>query len=144
MNTVERDIEIDAPVEKIWQVLTDAAFISLWDDVPGSFTDSKLSLGSKLVWDLEDGHQSSITVTIFEPESELKTTLYVTRWPSPPSAYDIAYHYLIINRQNKTVLKIMVGDFEALGDKAPNYVEASEEFLQTAGDKIRELAEARA
>ena len=144
MNTVERDIPIDAPVEKIWQVLTDAAYINLWDDVPGSFTDSKLSLGSKLVWDLEDGHQSSITVTVFEPESELRTDLYVTRWPSPPSAYDIAYHYRIINRQNQTVLKITVGDFEALGDKAPNYVEASEEFLQAAGDKIKELAEARA
>jgi uncharacterized protein YndB with AHSA1/START domain len=144
MNTVERDIIIDAPVEKIWQVLIDPVYISQWDDVPGSFTDSRLSLGSKLVWELEDGHQSSVTVTVFEPQSELKTNLYVTRWPSPPSAYDIAYHYRIINRQNQTVLKISVGDFEALGEKAADYTEASNEFLQSAGDKIKELAEADA
>jgi hypothetical protein len=37
-----------------------------------------------------------------------------------------------------------VGDFEALGEKAADYTEASNEFLQSAGDKIKELAEADA
>lgn len=141
-HTVEREIIINAPVEKIWQVLTHTAYIRQWDDVPESFTETQLSPGSKLQWDLGDGHQSSITVSAFEPQEYLKTSLYVTRWPSPPSAYDIAYDYRIIQRGSDTVLKIRVGDFGALGEKASNYVEASEVFVKDGGDKIKALAEA--
>ena len=138
----EREIIINAPVEKIWQVLTDTAYIKQWDDVPESFREDHLSPGSKLQWDLGDGHQSSITVTAFEPQEYLKTSLYVTRWPSPPSAYDIAYHYRIVKRGSDILLKITVGDFEALGENAANYVEASEVFVKDGGDKIKALAEA--
>lgn len=140
-HTVEREIIIDAPAGTIWQVLTDTSFIRQWDDVPESFGEAALSPGSKLQWDLGDGHQSSVTVTAFEPQEYLKTSLYVTRWPSPPSAYDIAYHYRIIQRGGETLLKITVGDFGALGEHAANYVEASEVFVKDGGDKIKALAE---
>ncbi|MGN6418500.1 MAG: SRPBCC domain-containing protein [Pseudobacter sp.] len=139
--TVEREIIIDAPAATIWQVLTDTSFIKQWDDVPEGFGEATLSPGSKLQWDLGDGHQSSVTVTAFEPQEYLKTSLYVTRWPSPPSAYDIGYHYRIIQRQGVTLLKITVGDFGALGENAANYVEASEVFVKDGGDKIKTLAE---
>lgn len=137
----ERTLTINAKAEKVWIVLTNTEYISQWDDVPEGFPEAQISLNSQLVWDFEDGHKTILKITAFEPETYLKMNLYVTRWPNPADFYDIAYTYKIEEGGRQTKLTISVGDFESLGDKAKNYLEASEEFVSDGGDKIKALAE---
>ena len=136
----ERRIEINANPERVWKVLTDPDYISQWDDVPPGFT-GQLGLNSQMVWEFEDGHKTILTITAIEPNVYLKMNLFVTRWPRPAETYDIAYIYKLEGHDGQTTLQISVGDFQDLGEKASDYLSASEEFVETGGDKIKALAE---
>lgn len=139
----ERSLTINAAPAKVWQVLTDPEYIRHWDDVPPSFGDNRLSLNSTLQWEFEDGHRTILTVTAFEPEQRLKMNLYVTRWPNPAENYNIAYIYTLKKQKGHTLLTITVGDFEDLNEMAESYLDASDEFVQDGGDKIKALAEGK-
>jgi len=137
---VEKKININASVNKLWEVLTTADYIRQWDDLPAAFTEKQLHHGSTIAWEMEE-RTTKLTVISFEPFKELKLALYVSRWPAPESTYNIVYHYELNPNGGVTTLTIRIGDFAALGPMAQDYYDASVEFADTGGDKIKQLAE---
>jgi uncharacterized protein YndB with AHSA1/START domain len=137
---VKRNLSINAPASKVWEVLVKPQFIRQWDELPDDFGEQPLSLGREITWEREDGGFVKLTVTRFEPEKQLKLSLYNSSWDQAPSAYDIAYTYLLSSQDGSTGLEVEIGDFKALPN-GQDYYEASEEFGDTSIQKIKALAE---
>lgn len=138
MNTLitKRTIPIRADALRVWEVLTKTEFIAQWDDVPEGFKESYIREGSELLWD----GTARLTVTEFESAKRLKMNLYTFSWELPPETYDIAYKYSLHTQSDLVELIIEVGDFSVLPNGSAFY-EASLKFVETAGNKIKELAE---
>lgn len=134
-------IEINVPASKVWDVLVQTQFINQWDEVPEDFEASQLSQNSKLRWahGNENNDYTQLTVTDFEPHRLLKE-----RWYSSPVAafddLDIYYMFELSEKDGKTVLNIMIGDWSVI-DGGQDYYDASVEFAEGAAQKIKELAE---
>lgn len=131
----EKSVEIKAHVAKVWEVLIMPAFIKQWDDVPDGFGEASLQQGSVMEW---EGH-AKLTVVAFEPEKLLKMQFISPTWPEPVPQ-DIAYTFTLGEAIGLTTLTIAVGDFSVLSDGHDYYV-ASVEFVHSATQKIKELAE---
>ena len=136
---VRNEIEIEAPLAKVWEVLIAPKFIRQWDALPQDFADDYLETGREIEW----SGNSKITVTEMLPHDYLKLSLYVNKWELGPSSYDIAYHYKLLEQDNNILLKIEIGDFAQLADGS-EYYNASIEFAEKALNKIKLLAENRA
>lgn len=136
IHTISAHIIIHASPEKVWEVLTQPDYIHQWDDVPESYAGGQLALGSVLEW---EGY-SRLTVTTCQPCQELALKMYLPRVPLDPLAYDVQYRYSLTDKQDHTVLHIEVGDFAPLPN-AESYLDATQEWIKTAGMKIKELAE---
>jgi len=132
---VTAQLQIPALPSRVWQVLTTPRYLRQWDDLPEGFGEEALTLGSIIAW---EGH-ATLTVTEFEPARRLRMALYVATWPQPPSAYDIAYTYDLAAQDDGTRLTITVGDFAPLAN-GQEYYDASVEFAEVAGQKIKALA----
>lgn len=129
-------IEIDAPAEKVWQVLTKAEYYRQWDDLPVDFTAKELKLGDSIEW---EGY-SRLTVTDWEVNKKLRMSLFLPRLDMNPNAYDVTYAYYLDDREDGTRLTIEIGDFSPLPD-AQSYVDNTLEFVEVAKGKIKALAE---
>lgn len=136
MLNVQRSIGIQAAPDKIWQVLTHTRFIRQWDEVPETFTQEVISKGTVIEW---EGF-SKMTVTEFVVGRKLKFSLFLPKVSLPEEAYDVSYIYELAAEDNRTILNITIGDFSPLPG-AENYYQASLDFAETSGEKIRGLAE---
>lgn len=132
---VEAQMQIPASPSRVWQILTTPRYIRQWDDLPEDFGEAPLTLGSTITW---AGH-ATLTITEFEPAQRLRMALYGATWEQPPSAYDIAYTFSLAVQGDGTLLTITVGDFAPL-PKGQEYYDASVEFADEAGQKIKQLA----
>lgn len=129
-------IEIEAPLEKVWQVLTHTKYIKQWDDLPEGFDEASLKKGSIIEW---EGY-SKMTVVEYDPKRCLKLSLYLPKVKLKPADYDVSYTYKLSTEDDLTILDIEIGDFSPLPE-AQVYYETSVEFAETAAEKIKELAE---
>lgn len=134
---VKDKIEINAPAEKVWAVLTKPEFIGQWDELPENYGSKDLERGSTIEW---EGY-SKVTVTGFEPTRKLRLSLYLPRVALKPTEYDVSYTYDLTASGNKTILEITIGDFSPLPNPK-DYYDNSVAFAQTVKAKIKELAEA--
>ncbi|MCE7057703.1 SRPBCC domain-containing protein [Algoriphagus sp. AGSA1] len=136
-NAIVKDqIEINAPIEKVWDVLTKAEYYRQWDDLPESFAGEELVKGDVLEW---EGF-SRMTVVECKKHEELKMKLFLPKVNLDPSKYDITYSYYLSGQGDKTQLNFSIGDFSPLPD-AKSYYDATIGFLNTAKEKIKTLAE---
>jgi uncharacterized protein YndB with AHSA1/START domain len=136
--TVRKEIRIEAPVSKVWEVLIAPKYIRQWDDLPQDFEDYYLEYGKTIDW----SGMTRLTVTTYEPHELLTFSLYVSKWELPPSSYDIGYRYYLSSEGDGTLLRIEIGDFSALPD-GNDYYGSSIEFAETALEKIKNLSENR-
>ncbi|MCF2487968.1 SRPBCC domain-containing protein [Dyadobacter sp. CY347] len=136
--TVKDQIHIEAPLSKVWEVLVAPKYIRQWDELPSDFGDYYLEQGRVIDW----SGRSRLTVTAHEPNELLKLSLYVDKWEQSPASYDIAYHYRLSEQDGGVLLQLEVGDFAVLED-GRNYYDASLDFVKTAMEKIKNLAENR-
>ncbi|MCF0059989.1 SRPBCC domain-containing protein [Dyadobacter chenwenxiniae] len=136
--TVKDQIQIEAPLSKVWEVLVAPKYIRQWDDLPSGFDDYYLEPGRVIEWT----GITRLTVTESEPNELLKLSLYVDKWELPPAACDIAYTYRLSDAGEGVLLEIEIGDFGVLED-GQTYYNSSLEFAQTALEKIKNLAENR-
>lgn len=133
---VENNIRIDAPVTRVWEILTRPEYIRQWDDLPEDFGDYEIHPATIIEW---PGY-SRMKVVEFELNKKLRYSLYVPSW-NDESITNIGYTYsLSVDDNGYTWLSIEVGDFAILteGDK---YFNESITFGETASQKIKELAE---
>ncbi|WP_159802024.1 SRPBCC domain-containing protein [Flavobacterium sp. MK4S-17] len=133
---VENNIRIEAPVTRVWEILTRPEYIRQWDDLPEDFGDYEIHPATIIEW---TGY-SRMKVVEFELNKKLRYSLYVPSW-NDESITNIGYTYsLSVDDNGYTWLSIEVGDFAILteGDK---YFNESITFGETASQKIKELAE---
>lgn len=133
---VKDQVEINAPVEKVWNILTQTKYYKQWDDLPEGFSGDKLKKGDVIEW---QGY-SKMTVTECKENEQLKLSLILPKVDLNPNEYDVAYAYHVAEKDGKTLLNFEIGDFSPLPDPK-QYVDASEEFVNSAKKKIKELAE---
>lgn len=135
---VKNNIRIDAPLARVWDVLTKPEYIRQWDELPEDFGDYEVHPATVI----EFPGYSKMSVVEFELNKRLRYSLYVPAWKDE-SITNIGYTYsLSVDENGYTWLGVEIGDFAILaeGDK---YYENSIAFGQTASQKIKELSEKR-
>lgn len=133
---VTDQIEIKASSERVWEVLTKTEYYKQWDDLPEHFQSERLEMGSIIEW---EGY-SKMTVTEYVPKKRFKMALFLPKVSLDPAEYDVSYLFLIKEEKENTLLSFKIGDFSPLPD-GESYYEASIEFVETAKNKIKALAE---
>jgi uncharacterized protein YndB with AHSA1/START domain len=137
---VKATVFIHALPGRVWAILTGLRSLADWDDLPDRYAGESLQHGSELVWNRIDGGYTKLTVTTCDQERRLRLSLYASHWEHPPAAYDIAYTYSLAAGEGGTLLFIEIGDFSVLR-RGQAFFEASREFADRAGAKIKALAE---
>lgn len=135
---VKNNIRIDAPVSRVWDVLTKPEYIRQWDKLPEDFGDYEIHPATVI----EFPGYSKMSVVEFELNKTLRYSLYVPAW-NEESVTNIGYTYsLSVDEQGYTWLGVEIGDFAILteGDR---YYGESRSFGETASQKIKQLAEKR-
>jgi uncharacterized protein YndB with AHSA1/START domain len=142
---IRKSIDIDAPVETLWKVLTDSEFIRQYMFGCNAETDWKP--GSPLLWrgaadgkvyvkgnvvSIERPHR--LAYTIFDPHSTIKDI---------PSNYLTMTYELKQRNGRASVLEITQGDFSVVEDGAGRYQHSldGDDSVLTG---IKKLAEAEA
>lgn len=135
MQFAEHSIEIAAPPQRVWDVLTLCRYIRQWDDVPAEYTAERVAQGVALTW---PGH-ATLTYTDVVAPTRLYASLHVHKWPQPPDG-PVGYEYVVTPTGTGSRLILRVGDFALVPDGA-QFQEASAEFVLAAGAAIQRLAE---
>jgi uncharacterized protein YndB with AHSA1/START domain len=136
MQFAHHTIEIAAPSQRVWDVLTLTRYIREWDDVPAEFTGERIAPGVVLAW---PGH-ATLTYTVVEPPTRLFARLHVAKWARPPEG-PVGYEYVVTPIPGGARLDLRVGDFAYVPDGA-ELRKASDEFVVAAAAAIKRLAEA--
>jgi uncharacterized protein YndB with AHSA1/START domain len=142
---IRRSIDIDAPVETLWRVLTDSEFIKQY--MFGCTAETDWKPGSPLLWKgaadgklYVKGHVVSIekphrlAYTIFDPNSTIKDI---------PANYLTMTYELKKRNERASVLEITQGDFSAVEDGERRY-QHSLDGDDSVLSGIKKLAEAEA
>lgn len=134
----EHVVQVRATPAAVWDVLTRAANIREWDDVPESFTADTLAAGSVLEW---EGY-AVLKVVEFDVPRSLRMAYHSPRWERPVDG--IEYAYLLSPAASGCELTLRVGDWALAPDgNARDYFDASVDFVADAAAKIREMSERR-
>jgi uncharacterized protein YndB with AHSA1/START domain len=142
---IRKSIDIDAPVETLWKVLTDSEFIKQY--MFGCTAETDWKPGSPLLWKgaadgklYVKGHVVSIekphrlAYTIFDPNSTIKDI---------PANYLTMTYELKKRNERASVLEITQGDFSAVEDGERRY-QHSLDGDDSVLSGIKKLAEAEA
>jgi uncharacterized protein YndB with AHSA1/START domain len=135
---VKNNIRIDAPVSRVWEVLTKPEYIRQWDSLPEDFGDYEIHPATVI----EFPGFSRMSVVEFELNKTLRYSLHVPTLEDE-NISGIGYTYtLSVDDNGHTWLGIEIGDFAILteGDR---YYGESVTFGETASQKIKQLAEKR-
>jgi uncharacterized protein YndB with AHSA1/START domain len=142
----DSSIDIDAPAQTVWAVLTDPAQTSQWVGFfQPSFTqlDSRWTLAAPVAWKTTDGKTSvDGKVTGVDYPRLLSFTVHDLsgKFDDVQSDED-GILYTLSESGGRTLLRITQGDFGKIGDNARKFYEATAESWDRALPKIKELAE---
>lgn len=135
---VKNNIRIDAPVTRVWEILTKPEYIRQWDALPEDFGDYEIHPATIIEWP----GSSRLSVIHFEVNKKLHYALEVPAW-SEVNNSNIGYTYNIsVDDNGYTWLGIEIGDF-AIHTEGDKYYGESVNFGETASQKIKALSEKR-
>ncbi len=133
---VKNNVRIDAPLSRVWEVLTKPQYIRQWDELPEDFGDYEIHPATIIEW---PGY-SKLSVVEFQLNKSLRYSLFVPAWKEQ-DINNIGYTYsLSVDDNGYTWLGIEIGDFAVLTE-GEKYYDESFSFGQTASQKIKEIAE---
>ena len=142
---VDKSAEINAPISRVWTVLTDRNFTSQWapEFSGGSpfHIESGWRLGSPVLW--KDAEGKTIVqgnVTALEAPRFLRFTVFDVRSEKPPVTEEDGITYELSEKAGKTTLHILQGDFAAMPD-GQKFRDMSAEIWDRVLAKLKELAE---
>jgi len=144
---VDQSIEIDTSASKVWEVLTAREFTAEW--VPefngGSpfHIESEWKPGSPVFWKDQSGKTIvEGNVTALEPGQLLRFTVFDVRSERPPVAEEDGITYQFSERDGKTMLRVLQGDFSSM-PQGENFRDMSAEIWGHVLPKVKALAERR-
>lgn len=142
---VDKSIEINAPVAKVWEVLREREYNAKWapEFSGGSpfHIESDWKVGSPVLWkDAEDKTIVEGNVTALEPEKLLRFTVFDIRSERPPVTKEDGITYQFLEKNGKTTLQVLQGDFSVMPD-GEKYRDISAEVWDRVLPKVKELAE---
>src|SRR5215471_21529960 len=108
---VEKTIEINAPIAKVWDVLTRREQTGKWaSEFTGGapfYIESEWKLGSPVLWKDENGTVIvEGKVTAFEPHTLLRFTVFEVRGEKPPVTKEDGITYRSREQGGKTTLRV--------------------------------------
>ena len=133
---VKDQVQLKAPAAKVWEVLTNPAYMRQWEEMPENFGNAHLQQGSVINY---EGF-STLTVTTFDVNKQLVLSVYLPNVALDPSGYNIAYYFTLTSADEQTVLDFEIGDFAPVPN-AQQYYDMSVQFAETSLRKIKTLAE---
>jgi uncharacterized protein YndB with AHSA1/START domain len=142
---VEKTIEINAPVSKVWDALTSPELTSEWapEFLGGNefHIESDWKPGSRVLWKDRDGNLVvEGNVTAVEPKTFLRFTVFDVRGEKPPVTEEDGITYKLAEQGSKTTLQLLQGDFSVMPD-GEKYHRLSAEVWDRVLPKIKALAE---
>ena len=116
---VDQSIEINSPASKVWEVLTAPQYTARWaPEFNGGEPfqiESDWKPGSPVLW--KDKNGKTIVegnVTALEPEKLLRFTVFDVRGERPPVTPEDGITYQLSEKDSKTKLHVLQGDFSAM------------------------------
>src|SRR5215471_16007643 len=142
---VEKTIEINAPIAKVWDVLTRREQTGKWaSEFTGGapfYIESEWKLGSPVLWkDQNDNVTVEGTVTALEPHTLLRFTVFDVRGEKPPVTEEDGITYRLSERDGITTLQVRQGDFSGMAD-AEKFHRMSEDIWERVLPNVKALAE---
>jgi uncharacterized protein YndB with AHSA1/START domain len=143
---VQRSIQINAPVMRVWDVLTRREYTSQWaPEFSGGapfYLESDWEAGSTVLWKGEDGRAIvEGTVTTIEPGKLLRYTVFDVRSNERPAVNaEDGITWRLREENGNTVLDLMQGDFSGMPDGAEHH-EMSAHIWDRVLPKVKDLAE---
>lgn len=113
MQTIEKSIEIDAPIEKVYEVLVNSQFTRQWGNAfsEGAYVESDWKPGSEVVWKDKDGNVGAKGVVIEnEPLRKITVAFYDDVNTPAPGQYKEVYS--VQPQQQQSQLNISAGALE--------------------------------
>jgi len=110
---VERELEINAPVEAVWKALAEAEEIARW------FSPEALvqpGAGGKVVWIWKDIAEWESRIEIWEPNRHLRTVYDWSPAPEKSPPQRLAVDFYLEARGGKTILRLVHSGFGAGAD----------------------------
>ncbi len=142
---VDKTIEINASLSKVWEVLTKREYTCQWAPKfnGGSpfYIESDWKSGNPVFWKDADGKVIvEGNVTALEPEKLLRFTVFDVRSEKPPVTEEDGITYQLSERNGKTILHALQGDFSAMAD-GEKYRDMSADVWERVLPEVKELAE---
>lgn len=136
-------VDIDAPLERVWEILTNPALIRQWWDMPMDFgDDSAITVGRKIVWKEKNGNPIvEGTVVSIDPQKSIVIGVRsLTDGPLAGDLKDFTHRYDLTPIPGKIQISFTLGDFAKI-PKGEEHFEEARKFGGTELKKIREIAE---
>lgn len=118
--TIEKKIEINAPIEAVWKTLAEAEEIARWFSLEASVTPG---VGGNILWSWGEGMDWSSNIEIWEPNRHLRAT-----YDKPPSLaagklppQRLVMDFYLETQGGKTVLRVVHSGFGITADWDEEY-----------------------
>ena len=140
---VDKTVEIDAPVQKVWDVLTNPNFTDQWTNefMADMIVESDWKMGSAVVWkDISGKVVVEGDVTKIEPKKVLRYTTFDVETGRTPVTEEDGITFELSGYEGKTKLHILHGDFATMKE-GQKYYDMTLDAWNKIVPKIKELAE---
>jgi len=134
----KESIDIDAPVSKVWEIVTKPSHIKQWEDFVGDYgDDSPLEVGREIIWKDGEDHLKGM-VTGLEPLTLIRVSFRDSTWERAIPPEDFTYVLELFSTGEHTLATITKGDYKKIPHSEKIYTKAHESNELA---KIKKLAE---
>ncbi|OGE31962.1 hypothetical protein A2631_02475 [Candidatus Daviesbacteria bacterium RIFCSPHIGHO2_01_FULL_44_29] len=143
---VDKTIQINAPVGRVWEALTRREDTDIWapefsSGSPQFHIESNWQLGKPVLWKDQNGIIIvEGEVTALEPDKFLRFTVLDVRGAKPPVTEEDGITYELSEQNGVTTLHVLQGDFSAVHE-GEKYCQMSGATWDRVLPKVKEIAE---
>lgn len=140
----EKIIEVNAPIEKVWTVITTDVYVVLF--MMGMKPITSWKKGADIYWtgrhEGEEHNMAKGKVLESDPMKSLRYTFFFGGYGHAdiPENYQTVSFELNKLTENQTILTVQQGDYSVF-EEGETYLQHASDFWQQAGDKLKEICE---
>ncbi len=143
--TIEQDIEIDAPLDIVWQTVTEPSQISRWFSEQVDFDPAPGALGTLTFPEHDDGTRMVVDITVISIEAP---HLFSFRWIYPSGEVATVNNSVLVTfslnslAPNRTLLRVTETGLELLemsDDEKTSYVQSHSDGWRECAERLTAL-----